>query len=461
MNAPVHPDRDKRSGGRWSTPGLVVELLQLAAIERATAHVQAGWLAKISGLDQKLHFATAVESNMSRAAALRQHASRLLERDGTALRAQRGWIAPLRDLDASSDHAEVCAALAGVTGFLLTRYDDLVSRLDPLCDSRLIATLRGARDVLSAQRDAVASRSGAASFAEALRAAAAADDDTVALDEMLWRPVDRVAVPVRPAGRPRPEAGARAHLRSVSRLEPEDIAAELNDNVMAELAAMELLARCSYEHPDLSWSFHASLAAHVSDEARHAAIFRRLMVSRGIDECDLPQHAANYEFAYEFPECAPGSKHELIWRILILCTVLEALAVDKLPVEIATRDWLGQSDIARALDYIAADELFHTENGLRLTRELCKAEHLDPMLERELVHGRFFGRQRNVRARYLQADPERAAREIEIVDSPDPDGIAFVSRTEVELRRRASFTEEECEQVDRWGYNPRSALPRN
>ncbi|MEI9930845.1 MAG: hypothetical protein WDM89_09925 [Rhizomicrobium sp.] len=79
------------------------------------------------------------------------------------------------------------------------------------------------------------------------------------------------------------------------------------------------------------------------------------------------------------------------------------------------------------------------------------------MLERELVHGRFFGRQRKIRAEYLAADPERAAWEIAILEAPDPDGLTFESRTEVELRRRASFTEEECAQVDRWGYNPLSA----
>jgi hypothetical protein len=77
-------------------------------------------------------------------------------------------------------------------------------------------------------------------------------------------------------------------------------------------------------------------------------------------------------------------------RLLILCTVLEVLAIDKLPVEIGGRDFVGQFDFARALDYIACDELFHAENGLRLTRQLCDELHLDPILGRELKDGRFF-----------------------------------------------------------------------
>ena len=177
------------------------------------------------------------------------------------------------------------------------------------------------------------------------------------------------------------------------------------------------------------------------------------MTERGCSEEALPQHGCNYEHAYEFPECEVGGKRELVWRLLILCTVLEGLALDKLPVEIGTRDVLGQTDFARALDYIATDELFHVENGLRLTRQLCAEHGFDPILDRERVHGRFFGRQRDVRLAYLDRDPDRAAREIAILNGPDPDGIPFMSRTEGTLRRRASFTDDELRQVHRWGYN--------
>jgi hypothetical protein len=174
----------------------------------------------------------------------------------------------------------------------------------------------------------------------------------------------------------------------------------------------------------------------------------------GIDEHQLSQHGANYQYGYEYPECEPDSTRELVWRLLILSTVLEALAIDKLPVEIAGRDCVRQVDFARALDYIAADELFHAENGLRLSRRLCEELGLDPILERERVHGRFFGRQRDIRIEYLEADPARAAAEIAILEAPDPDGVPSASRTEVELRLRSSFTLDECDQVERWGYNP-------
>ena len=449
MTTTICPSRDGRPGGRWSTPGLLDDVLRLATFERAVAHLIAGWVVKVPELDAKLALAAGLEGHLARAAALRNQALALPERDDAGLTARPGWVAPLRDLDASIDSASVTAAVSGpVRRFLSDRYADLAGRLDPLFDARLLAIANAA---VAAFDDL-----GPSDAVLELRLDEAWIDEAttrVPLDDVLWGPTDRVPFPARPAGRSRPPAGTRGHFGWNSRLLEDEIAGELNDNVMAELCAMELLCRCSYEHPAEPWSFHVALARHVADEERHAAIFRRLLVQRGYDESRLVQHGANYEWAYEFPECEAGGKRELVWRILIMCTVLEALAIDKLPVEIATRDWLDQPDIARALDYIATDELFHTENGLRLTRQLCEHYQFDPMLERERVHGRFFGSQRDVRLQYLAEDPDRAAHEIAMGDGPDPDEMPFVSRTEVELRRRAGFTDDECLQVDRWGYN--------
>jgi uncharacterized ferritin-like protein (DUF455 family) len=456
VNGVAYPDRNLRPGGRWSPPDVVGALIHLAAIERAAAHAVSGWLPKIPELDDKIRLASVPENSMARAVALRQHALKLLERDSSLLIAHASWIEPLRILDAGAESNAFAHGInVDLNAFLQIRYRALLAQLDELYDARAIASLQAAIEQLSSSP---ARQNGAPSALAVALEQAWNDESTppVPLDAVLWRSADRVPVPARPAARARPEPGALGVLRSTSRREPEDLCAELNDNVMAELSAMELLSRCSYDHHYLPLSYHMTLAIHVADQDRHAAIFRRLLAQNGFNEANLPQHGANYEYGYQFPECEIGGKRELIWRVLIMCTVLEALAMDKLPVEIATRDWLGQHAFARALDYIATDELFHTENGLRLTRKLCEQYGFDPMLERERVHGRFFARQRNVRARYLAADPARAAREVAILEGPDPDNVPFASRTQVELRKRASFTDEECDQVERWGYHPPS-----
>jgi hypothetical protein len=449
-----YPDRELRPGGRWSTPDLVDELLRLATLERAVAHITNGLIPKLVVLDDKIVLSDGLEAAMGRAMTLRHHALTLLERDPTALWASRSWIEPLRRLDADPDPLAILTALRGdVAAFALGRYRGLAERLDPLYDTRLLGTIGTAIDAIGA---AAVAAPLPGPVAEALTEAwADPAPERVGLEETLWAPVGRVPSPGRPTD-VRPEPGSRGHLRAISRFERSDMMGELNENLIAELCAMELLSRSSYEHPDLPWAFHASLARHSTDEGRHAEIFRRLLADIGVHDGDMPQHATNYEFAYEFPDCELGSKRELLWRLLLMCTVLEALAIDKMLTEIATRDHLGQLEFARALDYIFADELFHAENGLKLTRQLGEQFGFDTMLERELVHGRFFGRQYDVRKRYLDADPERAEREKAIMGGPDPDDIRFGSRTEVELRKRASFTDEECEQVTRWGYNPRS-----
>lgn len=458
MSTEVYPDRDQRSGGRWSTPDLIDEILHLALLERAVVHVAAGWVPRVPELDEKLRLASIIEDHMVRAVALRQHAVALLERDESGVIGRSTWIEPLRALDATTDAVAVATALLGeVDPFLVRRYRDLAGRLDPLYDFRLLATLRTAIDVLDLEMLGAGPATGSAGGLSAALDAAWSDSSSppVRLSEALWPPKHRVPYPARPEGRVRPEPGAMGFLRSGSRNDERNIVGELNENVIAELCAMELMCRCSYEHPDLPWAFHSAVVRHASDEARHAAIFRRLLAQRGAVESDLTQHATNYELAYEFPECEPGSKRELVWRLLLLCTVLEGLAIDKILPEIAALDWLGQPEIARALDYISTDELYHVENGLRLTRQLSAEHNLDPILERERVHGRFFGRQYEARMRYIDADPDRAAHEIAILGAQNPDGVPFTSRTEVELRKRASFTQAECEQVDRWGYNPR------
>jgi len=446
MSTGYYPDRRLRPGGRWSSSDLVEDVLALTALERAVAHVGLGWVPKVAEFDDKLDLAGRSEAALTRAAELRRHALTLCERDEGALRADPAWLEPLRSLDAGGEPDRVGRALAGPVPVMLgARYVALRDRLDPLYDARLLSTVARAIEELGAPR------------AEGPAWPVPGGAPPVALDEVLWEPVDRVRVPARPRGRPQLTPGARSRARSTSRLEDDDLKAELNANVIAEVCAMELMARSSYEHPSLPWSFHLGCARHAADEARHAAMFRRLLAERGYDESCLLQYVSNYEYAYEFPECETGSRRELVWRLLMLCTVLEALAIDKLPLEIAVRDTIGQHDFARALDYASLDELFHVENGLTWTRRLCDELGLDPMIERERVHGRFFGSQRDMRAAYLAADAERARWEIETYEEgPDLDGMAFRSRTERELRKRASFTEAECEQVDRWGYNPRS-----
>jgi len=136
VTVPDRTERDHRPGGRWSSPHLIDDLLHLTVIERAAAHVTAGWVPKIAELDDKLALAAGLEGHWLRAIALRQHALTLAERDTDALTADSGWIAPLHALDHQGDGPlvigivswstapqdnEGCGGLTGVTPLLLYR----------------------------------------------------------------------------------------------------------------------------------------------------------------------------------------------------------------------------------------------------------------------------------------------------------------------------------------------------
>ena len=156
MTLPSYADREARAGGRWSTPGLILDLLRLASLERAVAHVIAAWVPKIPDLDDKLAVASGFEDAMVRASALRQHALTLLERDERGLTIDRDWVAPLRELDRRAKLADVVEGLlVDVPAFLLSRYRALAAQLDLLLDARLIATVHTAIDRLGTDASSI------------------------------------------------------------------------------------------------------------------------------------------------------------------------------------------------------------------------------------------------------------------------------------------------------------------
>ena len=104
----------------------------------------------------------------------------------------------------------------------------------------------------------------------------------------------------------------------------------LHKELDEEYTTLELIARNSYEHPDMPWAFHRDMARQASDEARHAIMIRRLMTARGFRHGDFPLSTSSYDGIYAFEPCEAGSRKELLWRMLIRQTFMEGLAIDHL-----------------------------------------------------------------------------------------------------------------------------------
>jgi len=441
-----------RPGGRWSYPALTDDLTRLVFLERATAHVLAGWIVKVPDLDAKLVMGQHLDNGMDRATQLRHVLLTRHDREASGIVVPRSWVELMKGIDRSASASDLLAAIyLRVKPLVLDHYRRLLGQADPLFDARLVRLVRGWLPELEAELDRLATNVGGEDVGGGLDRAAG--EDVVTLDAAMWPPLDRVPHAIRPDGVRRPETGALRELPVGSLLDATNVAMFVHDSVNSEFTALELMSRNSYEHPDLPWAFHASMARHAGDEARHALILERFLAERGVAYGDYQVHSNVYDQLYQFGPCECGGMRELVWRLLMLSTCLEGLAIDDFAFEARRRDHLGQHDLARVFDYILADEVFHAENGLRWSRELCAAHRMDPVLERELAHGHYWGTLVRQRETYVEANPERADGEIaRLRSAPAPEAVPVERGIDVARRRIAGYDDEEIEQVVRWGY---------
>jgi uncharacterized ferritin-like protein (DUF455 family) len=276
--------------------------------------------------------------------------------------------------------------------------------------------------------------------------------------ETLWAPLDRVPVAVRPAHVDRGTPGALRPLPLDSNTDPAGTGLVLHNNINGEYTTMELVSRCSYEYPEMRSDFHLDMARHASDEARHAVAFERLAENYGVRYGDLPVYTYTYDALYQFDRCPEGSKHELLWRLLLRATVQEGTSLDDLIFQAKRREFLQQYDIADTFRCILADELYHVRGGLKWTRELCNELGKKPLEERELARGLYNVGMLLRRNRFLKEHPDLAAREAayqkELQEYRRQHEIKLpVERVlHKELRKVAGFTDEDIAQAAKWEY---------
>jgi uncharacterized ferritin-like protein (DUF455 family) len=437
-------------------------LHELRFFERATAHVLMGWCVKIPELEIKLAAARHAFAAMTAAAQLGKHIGALAGGDpspaGTPARpVPVGWRSVLHRIDACAGASELMAGLYGVVKpNLATRYRALA--LDPILDAELEPLVRAAIARLDNES------AWGARFAET-RAAFRHDIEALwnarntsieKIDgEVVWRPLDRVPHAVRPEAW---DCGIPGELRPVPAdaiNDPRDNAILLHNNINGEVTTLELVLRCSYEHPDMPEAFHLGLARHASDEARHTIALDRLLAKLGLRYGDLPTYTTSYDTLYEYAPCPAGSRQELLWRLLLRTTLQEAFSLEDLAFQSRLRAHFEQDEIARVFDYLLADEVFHVQNGLRWCRWLCDEDATRTAQERERAHAYYNETMRQRRETYVRTHPQRVMAEhawIEELKQRVPLDVPFQETINVDARRRAGFTQAEIQQVLEWGY---------
>jgi uncharacterized ferritin-like protein (DUF455 family) len=352
---------------------------------------------------------------------------------------------------------------------LIRVYDRVLRHVDPILDLHLVEILEHGRVTNQAQlvwsQKLGAALSGAHQTLAARRRIRGlwqkrTSCDTLPPAEWLWAPVNRVPKAARPSWmkhKVRGELGRVAYRD----WDPEETCKSFHGNTDEEITTMELFARCSYEHAlDMPATFHHNMARQVADESRHALACIELMAEYGHKYGDYPISTGVYDFHYQFELCEPGSRRELLWRLLLRSTLQEALSLDGFVLQIKKREYNHQSRIARLLESVMSDEVFHVNSGLRWSRYICDGNEERVLNERDQAHSYYASQAQQLRKEYVLANPERAIAEVDFVRrSTRAVRRRYPFSLEIQInreaRRAAGFSEAEIDQVLEWGY----ALP--
>jgi hypothetical protein len=454
----------------WSPAEAASSLARLAFLERALAHILAGWAVKMPAFEAKLLFATQMHRAMERATQWRSRIHGLCHAVATEPRLPKGWQAAMKHIDASPDADAVVMAVYGVLHPRLIEMCEAHARGTDADGDRASLELIGSflpalraerRDGLSllSWSERAKARKRDSPFEEFWTAREAGE--SLSLEQLLWEPLDRVPAAARPEGSRFSPAGSLGLLPADPLHDPSDVAIFLHKELDEEFTTLELMARNSYEHPSMPWNFHRDMARQACDEARHARMIGRLMQARGIRHGQFEISTASYDGLYEFEPCETGSRKELLWRMLIRQTFMEGLAVDHLASDIERRKRAGQSDIAHVFEYILRDEVFHAQSGLRWSRALLGSDRASLVEARREAFGYFTSRAEAARERFVMENLDAAMAEMAAIEAVK--AARGSKRAETPLnrvgRKQAGYGEDDIDQIVAWGFA--SDKPRN
>ena len=455
--------RARHRAAFWLPAQASASLVQLACLERSLAHMLAGWVVKMPAFDAKLAFGLQMHRAMERATALRSRVKGLCHATAEEATVASG----LRSLVCHIDRAQTPDRFAaGVYRWLYPRltesYKTHLRQTDPDGDRASVELIRTFLPAIEEER-----RDGRALSRARWRAdgrawlreldelwTARTAGEPLTLDCSLWSPVDRARTAARPEWMQLCESGSLGLVPADPVGDERDIGIFLHKELDEEYTALELIARNSYEHPEMPWAFHRDMARHASDEARHAIMITRLMTARGFRHGDFAVSVSSYEGLYEFEPCAPGSREELLWRMLIRQTFMEGLAIDHLAYDIERRRAAGQSDIAAVFEYTLRDEVFHAQSGLRWSRELLGSEPDAILQAREKAFTYFTARAEAAREAFVINNLDEAMRELAAVEAGklQRGGTRPDHPLNHTGRSQAGYTDEDIRQVVSWGY---------
>ncbi|WFB10909.1 ferritin-like domain-containing protein [Streptomyces sp. LX-29] len=439
-------------------------LWELCYFERASAHILAGWIAKICELDVKFALGRHLSQDMHHAAQLRRRFDNLNDLAGGSHHVPSGWQSVMVAVDQASDTRNLLVGLYEVIkGHLHELSTHYLANADPVADAHTVALVRVIDSDNSERREwakqaanSLPHNHDSNQFQKYIDELwrHRSTEDCVDSEHALWSPLDRVPQVGRAQNLRRGEPGALRLVPADPFRNPKDIGIFLHNFLNEEISTLELVSRNSYEHPGMPSKFHLDMARQAGDEARHALLLQELAAQYGVTYGDYPVYVSSYEAQYQFQACEPGGRRELLWRILLRQAFHEGLALDSLAFEVRKRDFLGQPEMARIFGFLLSDEVFHAQSGLCWSRYLCDSEKKSATEEMAAAHEYFVERVKRARARFVADHMDKAIAEVEMLDciAENLPALPFEREINVRAREQAGYTPEEVQQVIDWGY---------
>jgi uncharacterized ferritin-like protein (DUF455 family) len=443
---------------------LIAAAHEIWYFEQALAHLLSGWVPKLREYEQKkacAHF-------VFRSATTAQNLERSLGafESATTLRhnVPMEWVGAMEGLDRSiSAEALFESMLVDLQPHLEDRYRLALGLADEILHESLHAALQAGQRAHETRSRQLAQWLPKGPRRDRNNHAFAGRNDGSATHaaHILWEPIDRVPIPARPEGTKYQIEGSMRPLPLDGLRDPAGIGMILHNNINGEYTTFELMLRCRYEHPNMPAAFHADLARHAADEARHAEAMERMAERCGTRYGDHPVFISSYELNYEFEPCIAGGRDELLWRLLLRATVQEGESLDDLAFQARKRTFLGQSDLADMFAAILADEIFHVRSGLKWSRFLCEQLGRNEVEERSLANEWYNNRLVLRRAAFVQQNPEVAANERDYAirrrayQQAAGVFLPFEMEFNQPTREFAGFSPIDIEQARRWGERRR------
>lgn len=461
----------KNRGAFRSPAQAAASLVQLAYLERSLAHILAGWAVKVPAFDAKLAFGLQMHRAMERATTLRGRVNGLCYAVASEAEVTAGLRCVLSHVDRAQSPARLAAAIyRWLYPLLIELYEAHLREADPDGDRASVELIHSflppmkeeMRQGLSLSAGRADNRAWLCEIEELWNARAAGEP--LSLERGLWSPTGRAPAAVRPEDSRFGASGSLGLLPVDPLHDPRDVGMFLHKELDEEYTTLELIARNSYEHPDMPWAFHRDMARQASDEARHAIMIARLMTARGFRHGDFALTTSSYDGIYEFEPCAKGSRRKLLWRMLIRQTFMEGLAVDNLAYEIERRRSAGQADIAAVFEYILRDEVFHAQSGLRWSRELLGPDAQAVVQERELAIRYFTERAEAARESFVMENLDEAMSELALIQAGKEHRGGKLPERPLNRtgRAQAGYTDNDILQIVSLGYaNDDAGRPGN